>query len=462
MSNQYAILLRRSLCFLLLLWGLWTPTTINAQQELGLHLMREVGHSNQTNPAFTGQNGFYIGLPSVYFNYVHTAGSINELVRSDNGANLLNMSTLIRNADEDNLLNVNFELETFNLQYRLGAFGFGISHAAKSTAWLQYSETLPKLFWEGNAQYVGQEVAFGPNQQSIAYHELGLSVSYTLGNLTIGGKAKLLSGIGDVSTDRTEARLRTDDDIYQLSLVTDYRINTSTFDNKIIFDSLSNVGLEYTLDELFQYENLFSSNTGFAFDLGLQYKLGERLDIALSVLDIGQITWKEKLTNFTSQGTFAYDGLEFSNILQDEELSFEGTLDTLEKIFSFEETSNGYSTRLASKIYFSALYQLTDRWRIGGLYYNENFRGRTNHAFALSADMTLTPYLRVGASYVSRNDTYDNLGLNVNLRLGPVRIFGTTDNVLAAFRPFDSRNVNGRIGLALELGALGKAPKAEG
>ncbi|MEO1627699.1 MAG: DUF5723 family protein, partial [Bacteroidota bacterium] len=409
---------------------------------------------NKTNPAFTGQNGFYLGLPSVYFSYWHTAGSVDDLIRKEGGKNILDVSRLIRNADDDNSLNMHFELESFNLQFALGKFAIGVNHAVKSNIWLQYSETLPKLFWEGNGQYVGQEIFFGPDQQSFAYNEWGLSAAYELGPLRVGGRVKLLNGIGDVSTDRTLARLQTDDDIYQLSLATDYRVNSSTFSNKILFDSLSGIGVEYGLDELFNYDGLFSSSMGVAFDLGIQYQLNDRLEVAVSLLDIGRINWDEKLNTLSSQGTFRYDGIEFSNIFQDEELSFEGTLDTLEEIFSFEESSDEYSTSLPAKLYASAMYQLNDRLRLGAMYHMEKFRGRERHAIAVSADAQLLPQLRVGAMYALRNDTYDNLGLNVNYLLGPVRLFAMTDNVLAVVRPFDSQNVNGRLGLALELGAL--------
>ncbi|MEM1321983.1 MAG: DUF5723 family protein [Bacteroidota bacterium] len=422
---------------------------LQAQQELGLHLMRDVWQSSRTNPALVPDQRIFVGLPNVYFNYFHTAGTINELIVQDDGRNILNVDRLIELAEDNNRLNIDLEVETLHLGFRIGQFALSLNHAVKSINTTRYAKTLPQLFWQGNSQFIGQTISFGPDQQSIAFNEFGLGVAYELGNLTIGGRAKLLSGIGDASTPQTDASLTTDADIYQLELLTNYQINTSRFSPTFLFDSLDNIGIEYSFDELFDFNDLFSSNSGFAFDLGLRYQWGEKLELAASAIDIGQINWTENIINYRSEGTFGYDGLELDNILQDGQLDFEGTLDTLEDIFDFKESSDGYSTRLPAKFYLSALYQLTERWRLGAMYYSEHFRGQSFTSVAVNATTDLGKYFTVGASYAVRNNTYANIGLQVTARMGSVQVFAMSDNVAAAFRPYDSENVNGRIGLNL-------------
>ena len=422
---------------------------IQAQQELSLHLMRDVVNANMTNPAIVQDSRIIIGLPSVYFNYFHTAGAIDQIIRRSDGRTVLDVNELIRRAKPDNQLDINLELQSLFFQYRLGALSMSLHHAVKSNTFTRYPKALPQLFWQGNAQFIGEKIEFGPEQQSFAYNELGLGLAYEKDSWTIGGRAKLLMGIGDVSTERNSASLFTSDDIYQLELESDYLINTSVFDPGFLFDSLDNVGIEYGWEDMSSFRNFAGRSTGFAFDLGLRYQPNEKLDIALSLVDVGKINWTDKVANYRSQGTFAYDGLDFSNILQDENISFEGTLDTIEEIFNFNETNSDYSTKLASKLYVSGLYQLTPNWQLGALYYMENFRDRSSHAVALSARTRIADKVNLGAVYAIRNDRYDNFGLNASVKIGPVQLFAHTDNILAAFKVYDSDNVNFRAGLNL-------------
>ena len=456
MTNLFSNLrtiLRLGLCLICIL--LFSMQQANAQQELGMHMMRDVGLADKFNPAIFGDQRFYIGVGSVYANFSHDAGTINEIIKESNGQNVLDVNTLISLADEDNILNTNFELETFRFRFRTKGLALGLSHSMKSNTFFQYDQSLPSLFWNGNAQYIGERIDFGPIQKSSAYHEWGLSVGYEKNGFSIGGRVKYLSGIGDVSTgDNTSASLYTSDDIYQLELNTDFSVNSSWFDDRILFDSIGgSFGIEYGLDDLLSFERLFSANTGVAFDLGLRYQMGEKLDLAVSVLDIGEIEWTENVTNYNSQGSFTYEGFDFSNLVNNDDLNFEGTLDTLEEIFDFQETSRAYKTKLTPKVYASALYRINETWRVGGMFYGEWIDGGTNNtAVALSADARLNQFITVGATYAWRNKTFDNLGLNAVAQLGPVQVFAATDNLIALVRPFDAKNVNGRVGLSLFFG----------
>ena len=113
-------------------------------------------------------------------------------------------------------------------------------------------------------------------------------------NFSIGGRIKYLNGIGNLSTSNSNLFLTTDDDIYQLSLNADYQINASSL---LLYNGLD------APEEIVQLgglglDQVFTSNRGLAFDLGVHLKFDD-LDIALSVLDIGQITWEENVRNYS-------------------------------------------------------------------------------------------------------------------------------------------------------------------
>lgn len=423
--------------------------TSNAQQELGLHMMHSIGQAGITNPAIVPDKKIFVGIAGVAFNYHHTAGSINDLIKTNGGRTILDLDELIALAEPENDLDINLELETFRVHYQLGNINLSLNHAIKSNVFIRYSDALPKLFWQGNAQFIGEQVSFGPEQQSFAYNELGLGAAVDLGKISIGGRVKYLSGIGDASTDRELASLRTDDDIYQLDLETDYRINTSLFSPTFLFDSIGGVGLEYGFDDIFDFNNLFEGNSGIAFDLGLTFQATEKIQVAVSVVDIGKINWRENITNYTSQGSFEYEGIDISNILGDDEISFNGSLDTLQEIFNFTETSAEYSNNIPAKVYASLTYQLNDLWEVGGMYYSRHFRGNNDVAFAVSANTAIGKYFKVGATYGMRNERFDHLGMNVIANLGKVQVYAVTDNIIGMVNPYNSENVNGRIGLNL-------------
>jgi opacity protein-like surface antigen len=268
-----------------------------AQGELGLQLYSGVLQNAKSNPAWMPDERLVISLPGVSGSYFHTAGSAGELLDTSNDTiTSLRTSTLLNNLKADNTLRVHLELETFHVHFRLSEkLALSLHHATKSSSYLRYSETLPKLFLQGNAQYIGEDVAFGPDQHSFAYNEIGLGTALSFGKLTVGGKAKLLLGIGDISTSSTKATLYTDPDIYQITMNNDYRINTATFNDILLLDTLSGYNVEYGFKDMFAFKDVQSGNTGYAFDIGIRYDITDQLSVGLSILDLGKINWRKKV-----------------------------------------------------------------------------------------------------------------------------------------------------------------------
>ena len=204
-------------------------TLLSAQQELGLHFMRDVLQSGKTNPAFIPEENFIIGLPNGHYHFFHTSGSINDLLdTSRDTVSNINFGNWVNSLSGDNVLNTSIEVETVRLFYKLGKFALTLNHAAKLNTDFRYSDDYVRLLGEGNAQFAGDTVTFGPRIQLDAYHEIGLGLAYPiLKNLNVGVRAKFLSGIGSVATENSRVSLFTDDDIYQISIDSDYSLNTN-------------------------------------------------------------------------------------------------------------------------------------------------------------------------------------------------------------------------------------------
>lgn len=427
-------------------------TTALAQEDLATHFMRHTWQASRTNPAFFPDYKFVAGLPGVYNTLLVTNVTYGDLIATNlEGQQVLNIDQAIDKLGADNVLRNNLDIETISLGFRLGKAALSLGHTLRFNAFMNYPKTMPQLIWQGNAQFIGQEVDFGPDVDLYGYQEfaLGLAVDITP-NFTVGGRAKLLAGVGSISSERTGLRLRTDSDIYQLELNADYYVNSAGSLKYDGFDELT-VAFDYGR---FDADKLLTGNTGFAFDLGVRLRLGEKLELAASALDIGRINWEEDVTNYSLNGAFEYKGLDLAQNIFEDTVTAGSILDTLREIYQVESASIAYSTTLPARYYLSGMYRLNGKWSFGGLFYLENYREEVNTAIAVGGNMNVLPFLNVGATYAFRSERLDNLGLNATVQLGPAQIMAATDNIITAFRPEDSHSANLRLGLNVLLGRV--------
>lgn len=428
-----------------------------AQEELGAHLMRGAWAANKSNPALLPDYTFVIGLPGIYNNLRISNITYSDLVVEQAGGSVLDINNAISKMGDQNLIRENFDLETISLAVRFGKLTLSAGHSLRFGAFVNYPKTLPQLIWQGNSQFVGQKVAFGPDLHLQGYHELYGGLALQLGkHLTLGARAKLLSGIADVSTQRHKLELTTDSAAYALTLDADFLANSS---GTVAYDGFDELTVNFDFGN-FNTQQFFSGNSGLAFDIGARLQLG-RWDAAASITDFGKIDWTENVKNFGLKGVSEFKGLDVAQSLLHDSTDVGSVLDTLRNLYEPTETSAPYTTHLGPRIYLSATYQFSDTWRFGGLFYTENYRDETFPAFAISAHARILRLLEVGALYAYRANRFDNIGVNVCAQLGPVQLVASTDNLLTAFQLKKSHSANVRLGLSLTFGKIDKEEKTE-
>lgn len=435
-ATNYQLLI----CFLLLASGVLT-----AQPQLNTHFMRNTAQAGLTNPALIPQQDLHIMLPNIFNGTQITGPAFGDIFTENaDGEVALNVNDIIDNLEDENTLRENLDLETAGVVFSIGKLRFNVHHAVRFGAFAKYPKTLPQLIWEGNAQFIGQTIDLSNDLQILGYNEFGVGASFKFWKLALGGRLKWLNGIGDVSTDRNEASLYTDDDAYQLTLAADYRANTSSF---LRYNGFGDVSADPDFGN-FEFKRWFTKNQGVAFDVGAALDLG-KVKIAVSMVDIGSINWKENVRNYSSNATFTYDGLDISNAIGGDTFTVGNVLDTLESIFKVVETNNEYSTDLPSKMYLSATWQLNDLIQLGGLYYRETYRGQDFSGIAVNANFNLVKWAQFGATYAIFEDSYANIGLNGTVKLGPVQLLAATDNIVAVINPDKANFSNVRFGMNL-------------
>ena len=425
------------------------------QQELGLYFQQESWQANKLNPAFfpSGKK-VIIGLPGLHSNAFISNFRLDDIRDTDEeGREVFNVNKAIDQLEAENYLREHLNFETLSLGISAGRFHFSLAHSFNFNGYTKYPKTLPELVWEGNSQFIGQDVSFGPNLQLTGYHEMAFGIGYNiLPNVTLAGRFKYLSGIGDVSTERESLSLFTDPDAYELVLTSDFLMNASGL---LDYTSLLDLSIDTDISGLIT-NGFFSSNSGTALDLGLHAILG-KLDIAASVLDLGgSIDWKETPENFRLEGDRAFAGLDALQSLLDDSTSIGSVLDTLESLYEPEQSFNSYSNDLPLRIYFGLGYQLNERWKVSGTLYHQQFRDENLTAAAVGLQAKVAGWLTAGVSYAYRNESYDNLGLNALFSLGSAQLLLASDNVLAPLQLGDSYGANLRIGLNLAFGSKEK------
>jgi len=428
-------------------------SSVQSQEDLSTHFMQHTWQASRTNPAFFPDYKIVVGGLGFYNSLRVSNLTYNDVVvENSNGEMVIDPSSAISALDPtDNIIRENLDIETLALGFRLGQLGLSISHAARFNAYLNYPKALPQLIWEGNAQFIGQTVGFAPDIDLFSYQEFAVGAMYDINaNFSVGARFKLLSGISSVNSGGQKLDLTTSDDVYQLTLDADYTINSSS---SIEYDGFEDLNVNYDFGNV-DLDKLFTQNTGYSFDLGARFAF-DKFEFAASVIDLGAtINWEEEVNNYSLEGLYEFKGLDFADALLEDSTEFGSVLDTLEAQYEFTETTNSFSSTLPTRYYLSANYQLRSNWTVGALFYSENYRGELFPAVALGTSIDLLPILNVGGLYAFRSGTFDNLGLNATLKLGPVQILAATDNIFTAIQPKESNAANLRVGLNVLFGKL--------
>ena len=440
------MLLRGSffLCFLFCL----ATAGLRAQIDLSTYTLSDTWQANQLNPAFGARlTGFRIGLPGVRNDLGLSNLTYNDIVRTEGDRAFIDADALIARLDPvDNTLTERLDLETIGVGMTVGGVFLSLQHRLRYVAYVNVPKTLPQLIWEGNAQFIGQTVDFGPDFDLTGYHEVALGGAFSLGEFfRVGGRVKLLSGIANTSTPRTELTLTTGEENYELTMDGNYRLNNS---GTLDFNGYESLALDFQFGRL-GTEGLFSRNTGLAFDLGFDAQFGP-LELSASVLDLnGRVDWQENVNNYTIDSPRRYQGLDVARDIFEDSLSFDSLLDSLQRQYEPTETSEGYTTELSTKYYFRVGYQLNERLTAGAVFFGESYRGDFDPAAAVTGNYRLSDRWQFGALLAYRRESFSNLGLNITFGAGPLQLMAATDNVITAFRPRDSRQASLRVGASL-------------
>ncbi len=434
---------------LLLFMTLFGGITLSAQQEQSLAFMTDVWQSNLTNPALLPEKKIGIALPSLYFNLNSPNLTFNSFITTDAaGKDQILLKDVVDNKlQPQNNFNGNVQFQTLGLSFPVTKKLFlTFTHGVWANPSVTINRNLARVLVKGNAdaEFLGKTSSFGSSANGDVRSEFGIGAAYKLSNLTICARVKLQYGLSALFTKADKLDITFDQNDYNMRFQTDFEVQTYSI------EKFSNIS---TFQDLLK-NGLTSQNTGVSFDLGGSMTLG-KWQLNASLIDLGgSINWKSEGKSYSSKGDYTYKGVNPNG--RDQFFRFDslGSVtfsDTLKKVIGYTATESGvtHTQKLPTKMYLTGSYALSDKLTLGALIYGE-FGGDDNKTgFMVDATYKVFKVVRIGATLGLRNKKFDNIGAHISAQLGPVQIFAVTDNIITAFKPYDSNNANGRAGLAL-------------
>lgn len=373
----------------------------------------------------------------------------------------VNLTQFANSLKESNYLGLNANMDLFTLYRRLNKGMLTINYGVKAQADAEVNDGLFKLLGYGNSAFTGESnpVKVNMDVNALAYQELAVGYQLNVNEkLSLGGRAKVLFGVGNIATDAFDARLFTDPDSYALRLEENIAVRAS-MPNVIYVDEAGKLkgNGPFSVGELFR-------NPGFGLDLAAEYRFNEQFGMVAAVQDLGFIHWEKNNIQLTSSihdvgqfyddGGFLFKGMDIDQlqrVIADEsyrELFF----DTLQRYFQLEFAPlEKYNTMLNTNVLLRGNYDIDAHNRLSlqaqGRFLGSGFRPAATLAYSGS----FFNMLDVCATYTIMPDSYDNIGLGIAGVFDTFHIYLTTNNIIGCFKPLNASTFNAQVGIVFNL-----------
>lgn len=428
------------------------------QRNLSLYSLKNTPQAMQVNPAFRPKTNVFLSIPAIStFSFaVNNSGfSLNQLLvpNSEDSLVLNNDDSFFNAMPKHNYVNIQMQnqLFAFGWKYRKNFYTFDIANTMSYE--FDYTSDYVKFLFQGNGgSLLGNRADFdGIGLQIRDYISYGFGFNRIVNEkLTVGGKLKILSGVSDVSTESSTLGITTGTGGSSLAIDGALKINTSN--SAYFFDSTKTMSQKLTS---FTHSIAKFGNLGFAVDLGGTYAFSEKINLSASVIDLGYINWKSGVQNYeVKQFNYQFNGIDVGTYVKDTTNVFTTMRDSITKLFKQQQDKITYRKALATKFYIGGTYSLNKTINLGALWYSEIVRNSYRPALVLSSTVHLKSWFSATLNYGMYSRAYNNLGLGLSLRGGPVQFILMTDNILALpfLNMYNSRTASFSFGMNLTMG----------
>lgn len=411
---------------------------VHAQHSPTMYYMYEVPQASLLNPATQPRCGFYLGMPGFSSFEIYSDNSsvsLSDVLIYEKSIDSLvlpfhptqNIDDFLKNFKKRNSFSAELNVPVLSLGFRISDETYLNFHAmARSTNEFFYPGDLTSFTMKGiesGREYDLSNMAVNSTQ----FMEYALGISRQLDRkLTIGVRFKLLSGIANVATRNTDISVTSSPEFATMRAKYEINANVPGLSVPIDGDSIDYDNVDFD-DKKLAESAAKMQNIGFGLDIGLHYLASERLRLSASLLDLGYISWKSNPYTFTGDASYTFEGLpvafEGNEIVIDEE-----ELDSVAELFEPKAAKGEpYTTYLQGKLYLGGQFFLGQRANISLLSRSELNRGRLREQVTLAINVFPIKMVAASLSYSIANRTYDNIGLGINWKAGPLNAYFISD-----------------------------------
>jgi len=493
-----------------------------SQQDNTLYFMNRVPQVNLANPA----NGYECKVnvygilmpvfgqlpPPMSINLGHTGFSLKKAFKkgdiltvdadSSGPGNTINTSDSLV-PDFDYLLKamrpINYITGDIQILLLGGGFKyedwyFSVGLTEKINFSLGYPKDLIGLIWKGNGAYIDEPARFsGLGMNFTHYREFLTGVQRKMNDkLKLGANVKWLFGKSNVYTRKSDIRLHTDPNTFDLQMISDLEINASlpepiyidysdgsgiadslsfnlwNRDSLAVGDSTSNISPSEILNSKYF---LNRKNFGLGLDLGAIYQITDKIEVQASIIDIGFIRWKANTYSFKQNGNYTYTGVDFPPYLNKNnniDSIIKAWGDSVYSNFMVTHNQKAYNSFLPTKIYIGGTYKYNDFVNFGLLTRTEIYQRSLHPSFTLSVNTNFYKWLSATFTYSMINRYWMNMGLGIAAKASFMQFYIITDNFFGIRSeastgiplPYSARNVNFRFGCNLIFGCPKQVTKS--
>ena len=433
---------------------IYTFSALGQEGTSFYHLGDATMQSTAFNASYFPKGKFFVGLPvlSGISLYANNRFSYDDVVVKNGDVNEISLDKLVSSLGTANGFSLHGTISLAHIGFRAPS-GLGVSLFANEriAADFVYPKEVAEFLFKGNGDMVGEEINIGKVGASISYYrEYGLGLAYELGGrLKVGARLKYLQGFVNLSTPQNfEATIKTNNESYQLEA------DWQNF-------QLQTAGISQFSDDAVNDEDLaayFGSNgnSGFAIDLGFEFRLNGYYAFALAANDIGYIGWKEHVKTYgLSDSTFTYGGVE----LQGGDII--DSISSVSDNFKVDTTYEQYTSFLPANIIGSLVYSPLKGTDIITTLNAKIIQGQINPGFGLGIRQTVSPNIIVSASATKLPQQFFNIGVGLAAKLGPVQLYMATDKILGYSAP-TMKWAQVQLGLNLVFGGGGDSDSKSG
>ncbi len=442
---------------LVVLLLLLNDASLIAQRNLTLYNLPGIPQSQTMNVGRMPDYNFHLSLPlisNINLGANSSGFSANEIRNLDSGNNgegtnssffETDFSNFIKQIGPYNTLGFNFNTTLLDAGIRLGRGYIGIQGTENVNTLLGYSESLFQTFSELQGLEL-KDFENGPRKYSVYgtyldfshYRTLGASYTYNIipGKLSAGLRAKMAIGLGRAWTRSSDFDIV--GDLQQGILGLEGNVGLLMAGLPAAFDSTQ--GLSTYLKG--------SGNKGLAVDLGAQYKVNDKIDVYASIVNLGQIVWRNNLTEYGYTTKY----LDFYANQPDQ------ASEALDKVIDFVTTpeKTKYLGRVVSPlplyVYVGGNYHINKHFSAGAMVNLEHLDGHNYVNFAVNGSANIGRILQAGLTVAQVKGIGTQVGAGASVNLGPIQIYAVSDNVASAFNIGNARNAQVNVGLNLIFG----------